>query len=256
MPPTSTGLNVWAADPASWIAGEHPPARLDRVLVGEQRGLHGELVRLRDPRTHPGEEQRQRVERQTRQHHHRREQHARPRHDASAPEAIGQPPHRHGAEHEEGARRRADEHDRPTADVQRVADVRRQRAERGALEVVERDEGGEGHERRLAAPMQRLSQRDVGVPHAGQRLVGDRRTVVDAVPLGLQLEDRPRQLVGALVAHRRSVNGYFACSNALVEGSTRTRRSSDHRPPSAAHRSSRDRARTAGRPGRASRRPP
>ena len=100
--------------------------------------------------------------------------------------------------------------------MQRVADVRRQRAERGALEVVESDEGREGDEGGLAAAPQRPSQRDVGVPHAGQRVVGDRRTVVVAVPLGLELEDRPRELVGARVAHGVG-HRYFACSNAFVE---------------------------------------
>ena len=81
--------------------------------------------------------------------------------DRRPPVAVGQPAHRQRAEHEERARRRADEDDHAVADAEGVADVGREHAER----------------RRPRGSRRKLSSRSIDEREAARRRRGPARVI-------------------------------------------------------------------------------
>ena len=105
--------------------------------------------------------------------HHHREDRGRPADDRRAPVAVGEPAHRQRAEHEERARRRADEDDDAVADVRSVSRMFGASTDkRRGLELVERLEQHEDDEREDAAVDDAFAQRDAA---RRRRREGDRR---------------------------------------------------------------------------------
>ena len=123
-PRPQTGLQSADAVRAHVDHGRHPGADADRVVVGDQRLVHRDAVRLGDPGGEPGPEQHERARRQARAEHEEPEREARPADDRHPLVAVGEPAHRDRAEHEERRRCRRDEHDRALADPERLADLR------------------------------------------------------------------------------------------------------------------------------------
>ena len=174
--------------------------------------------------------------------HEEPERDARPADDGHALDAVGEPPHRHRAEHEERRRRRRDEDDRALADPERPLDLRPEHVDRGALELVEREQQPEHDEHELAADLERVGERDrLGVDareqvvgeddllagalvrvFAGVLLLEDRRTratprsprrlacvsVTQFPPTGTPVDDRLRDRIGFPADLRQLTAGY------------------------------------------------
>ena len=109
MPPTSTGLSD-ADHPrrAVAIAAFIRPRTRDRVRVGDAASrARGRLFDFATPTPNRVQNSMNALTARPQEQRHEREAEARPADDRAAPEAVGQPPHRQRAEHEERARRRS-----------------------------------------------------------------------------------------------------------------------------------------------------
>ena len=120
-------------------------------------------------------------------------------HDGAAPEAVGQPSHRSGAEHEEHERRSADGGDGPVAYPEALPDVGTQDGHRAVLQFVEAVQGQQNKKRSVAALEQAFFEGRLLAAHTGQQIVGEQHLgLLGITPSGLALEHRRGQSVDGL----------------------------------------------------------
>ena len=173
----------------------HPGADADRVVVGDQRLVHRDAVRLGDAGREARPEEHERARGEPGGEHEEPERDARPADDRHALDAVGEPAHRDRAEHEERRRRRGDEDDRALADPERPLDLGPEHVDRRALELVEREQEPEHDEHELAADLERVRERDRLGVDAREQIVGEDDLLAGALV---------RLLAGVLlVEHRR-----------------------------------------------------
>jgi hypothetical protein len=189
------------------VERRHACPHADRVVVGDQRPVHGDRVRLRDTRREAGPEQHERVDREAREEHEEPEEEARETDDRDPLHPVGEPPHRDRTEHEERGRRGADEDDRPLADAERLADLRGEDVDRRAFQLVERVERGEDEEHEGAALGDAFAHRHRRRVDPREQVVGEDHLLPPARLRGLArfllIEDRGREIggtAGALLA--------------------------------------------------------
>ena len=178
--------------------GVDAPARADRVGVADHRSLHRVGVRLRHADTEPGPEQLERVGDRTTEREEARERQVGPADDRWTAVSVGQPAHGQRAEHQERARCRGEEHDRPVAHPERVAQVGGEHRQRRRLELLQRAQEHEHDERADPADAHRLAERDLLLPHPGKEVGGEQHLLLRRgllrLALGLGVEDRYREL--------------------------------------------------------------
>ena len=172
MPPTSSGLTTRTIPRG---AVRVAPIRPRTVIGYVSASIEPCTVRLFDlatPAPNCVPEQHERVDREAGEERHEREREARPADDRTSPVAVGEPPHRQRAEHDERTRGRADEDDRAAADAEGISDVGREHTERGARQFVERHDREQHRKHPHAAALQTLPQRHRLVADTGKLGIG------------------------------------------------------------------------------------
>ncbi len=188
------GAEGHADPPGHRHRGPHPAPGSDRVLIGEQRALHGQLVGAGGPEPDPGQEHRQRGGGEPGDHHQDREDQADRTDDPASPAPIGQPAHGQRRQHHRDAGHGGQGHHGAGTHAERPGHVGGQAVHGGRGQPVEGDEQGQDDEWGCAPGPERVTEGERFPAHARNDGVGQvGMLVASGLALGLEIEDQAGQ---------------------------------------------------------------